>query len=431
MRAALPLLVACGAAEPVPESPPVEPTTTCAIDADNPLIATCTVRFSEPAPVEIRFVSDRGRAAHFRSETPSTLHTLTAWGLGADRTWAWSHDDRSGTLKTGSLPDQLAGLTTEQSGQITGFDAVLRVLQCASNWFVMFNEGGEIVWYTPAEVYANPTNGYEWSQAERSVFSLAPHRLLQTHVSGEVLLELDEATHFPGKNLHHDITRWGPYTYVIFDEPYGGLRADGILVFRGTELVGTFRLSDTYTPPDTGTGDWAHANGINANEEGLIALSLRNFDMVLGIDGDPDSPTFLDILWTAGGSAQALGTPNFNPAIGPEEGWAGQHNPHVDGDRLTLFDNFGDGVVSRAARFHLDPTTGQAVHERSWYLDELCQIQSGAVPFDGGILASCASSGKVSAFAEASTEPSFQLEARCPPNGFVTAITRGIPVRIE
>ena len=34
-------------------------------------------------------------------------------------------------------------------------------------------------------------------------------------------------------DLHHDVARWGSYTYLLHDYPYapaGGIRVDGILV---------------------------------------------------------------------------------------------------------------------------------------------------------------------------------------------------------
>ncbi len=146
-------------------------------------------------------------------------------------------------------------------------------------------------------------------------------------------------------------------------------------------------------------------------------------------DGDPDAPGFLDIRWVAAGTDHGLPDADVVAAAGPEEGFDGQHNATVRGDRLWLFDNRGPDGSSRAARYRLD---GAEVRlDEAWSMGTWCQIQGGAVPVDGGVLATCATTREVREFRDGQPEPAFALTAGCGLGGIGPggeAINRAIPI---
>jgi len=283
-------------------------------------------------------------------------------------------------------------------------------------------------------------NAYEWSQADRSVLVAKQDTFQEVHVSGPTVLELKRGTDFDNAhNLHHDIARWGELTYLLFDYVTQDVSVDGIHVFRGTELLGTFSLEDHYSIEGGGGGvgpggmDWSHANGINATEDGQIILSLLIFNSALSIDGDPESDTFLDVNWVAGGNADTLPNPTYLPADGPDEGFSRQHNASVNTDGLWVYDNTGTGDGSRAALFELDDAEGELVLLEAYDTGDHCPIQGGAVPYDGGVLTTCTDTGLIEGFTRGQSQPAFSLKTLCAPGegGFGPSLNRGIPIRVE
>lgn len=400
----------------------------CTADEDHANRALCSVELDRPGAVEVRLRSPDAPTRMARSTDDATRHELLVWALRADTDYTWSVDAFTGQLTTTTLPTELAGAVVEVAGRPFGFDAVLQVLRCNYTWFVMLDGDGRIVWYHRTGVYQGPMDGYAWLPDDREVVAVNGPALEVVDLLGRTTMHLVEGDDFEG-SLHHDATRWGDLTYALFEEPVGELDVDGFHVWDGGRLVGSFRLTDWFEIPETGLGDWSHANGLNATGDGVVVMSLRNLDTVLAVDGDPASPTFLQILWSAGGSELAVGEPTYVPAVGSENRFRHQHNASLHDDHLWLFDNEGDGVRSRAVRFALE--AGEIRHEASWYLEDRCDIQSGALPIDGGVLTSCATSGKVAAFREGEVRPSFTLDARCGPAALPGPITRAFPVRFD
>ncbi len=402
----------------------------CAADPEHANLARCTVALDRAGSAEVRLTATGAPERSARTAEEAARHELLVWGLRAGTTYRWAAGDQGGELTTGALPEELAGAVVEVAGRPFGFDAVLQVLRCNYTWLVMLDGEGRIVWYHQTGVYQGPMDGYAWLPDDREVVAVNGPALEVVDLGGRTTMRLVEGEDFDG-SLHHDATRWGDLTYALFEEPVGDLDVDGFHVWDGDRLVGSFRLGDPFDVPATGQGDWSHANGLNATDDGLVVMSLRNFDTVLAVDGDPASPTFLQVVWSATGSDPVLGAPTFAAAAGPLEGFHHQHNASLHGDRLWLFDNEGDGVRSRAARYVLDGAAGEVRHEASWFLEHRCDIQSGALPIDGGVLTSCATTGQVAAFRDGEVRPGFTLEARCGPGLVAAPITRAFPVDFD
>ncbi len=402
----------------------------CALSAGNALRVECAATLAEPGGVALELSAAGAPTRRFASDGAAVEHALLGWGLKPETTYDWQIGGVSGQITTGPLPAQLAGAEVVVDGDpgALGFDAILQPLACADMWMVMLDPDGDVVWYEPNDVYATRRDGYEWVQADRAVLSIGAGQLVETHVSGEERLRLQRDVHFDG-DLHHDITRWGPYTYALFEERVGSLNVDGIYVFEGLIQRGRFFLGDHYPIPGTGMGDWSHANGLNATADGKLVMSLHTFSDVMLVDGDPASPTYLEIGWVASGTPDGLPDPTYVPAAGPREGFEGQHNAQIVDGTLWLFDNAGIDLRSRGARYGLDDAAGEVVLDAEWELGGGCPIQGGAIPVDGGVIVSCSSTAVVSAFEEAGASPIWTLQATC--SSPTDTLIRGIPVTIE
>lgn len=403
--------------------------------AAHPLQVDCTATLSGPGTVTVHLSAATGADPRtFGSEVLALQHAVKAWGLEAETTYDWRIGAITGRVTTGPLPEALRGAEIEVTGA-AWFDAVLQPIDCAGDpWFVMIDGDGDIVWYLMDPVWDAQLRGYEWSDTHQTLMTSNAGTFLERAIDGTEVLRLQRGVHFES-DLHHDLTRWGDYRYLLFERRVGGLDVDGIYVFDGSSArIGEVGLEEHYPIVGGGAfGDWAHANGLNATGDGLLVLSLLNFDTVIGIDGDPASPTFLQPRWHAVGTARGLPDPTYAPPAAPGEGFAGQHNASLhDGDRLWLFDNTGDGRVSRATRSVLDPVAGEVRVEAAWPLDRRCPIQGGAIPLEpDGVLVSCPDSGEVSAFREGATVPDWTLRATCGAGFFSLGLNRAIPVTID
>lgn len=401
--------------------------------SENALRVDCTAALSGEGEAELVLTAAGAPERRFVSG-PAVEHAILGYGLLPETTYDWSIGAINGTVTTGSLPPELAAADISVTGTSFGFDAVLYPVNCSgTDWFTLIDGEGRVVWYEPNDVFFfGSMTGYEWSQASRSVLSVNGDHLLEQHVSGEILLDLEAGVDFE-EWLHHDTERWGDYRYLLFEYPYAGVGGgaqyvDGFHVFEGETLMGTFDLADHFTI-DEGAGDWSHANGINVTEDGEVVLSLLEHDTVIGVDGDPASPDFLEVTWIAVGDEPGLPGATYTAIAGPLEGFDNQHNASRRGDELWLFDNLSQDD-SRAARYLLDDTLGTITLDAAWSFDTTCSNQGGALPVDGGVLATCANSDLVWEFLEGSSTPDWTLSVDCGVLGGLD-ITRAIPVRIE
>lgn len=411
---------------------------------DHPLVVDCTATLSGPGVVQVGLAAVDATDRAFVSDGLTATPDVLGWGLEPDTAYDWSivklvdgapvGAPITGTVTTGSLPDDLAGAHITTTGAAWGFDAVLRPLTCGDTvYFVMIEPDGDIVWFVTNDEFSGQLDGYDWSQADRTVMSVDPNAFVEQHVSGETVRRLEQGRDFEG-SLHHDVARWGPYTYLLHERVTPGLDVDGVHVYDGNTIIGTFFLGDWYDTSIGGGffGDWAHSNAVKVTDDGVLVMSLLNFDTVLGIDGDPASPTFLELLWQVSGGRGGLPDPTYVAVNAPGEGFAGQHNASVHGDELWVFDNEGQSR-SRAVRLLFDDVAGEVRVDASWSWDLTCPVQGGAIPLEGGgVLTTCALNRVVAAFQEGASAPGWTLEADCDANLFSDAgINRGIPVWVQ
>jgi hypothetical protein len=269
-----------------------------------------------------------------------------------------------------------------------------------------------------------------WSQADRTLLTLADSTMTPGatsevaahHVSGVRTLRL-----VPGQfdlRLTHDLDRWGDYTYLLGEQRDG---VGGLEVFQGNVKIGQWLLTDAFAGGNLG---FAHVNGLSVASDGEIVLSALNFDVLIGIDGDPASPTFLQKRWHANGTPSGDDLPNPDYVGVPGTGFDGQHHGSRHGDELWVFDNRGDRVASRALRMAMDPANGTLTELDSWSVGGICANQGGAIPLPGGALVTCANQDRVFAFRDGAATADWRLQAQCGPPGGGSS-TRAYPVTIE
>jgi len=420
------------ATPPGPTQPPADTSSTakppgevgpCA-PTPHPLVFDCTFDLPEAAPLTLRLTSSQATDRTFDSAA-ATHHAIRAWGLQADTAYEWSTGDASGSFTTGSLPPGLDELSVSLRGDgaLFGADAVLVYVSCG--FFVMLETDGDVIWFTRT-LYDSFSDGMMWSPADRTVLALAdsvmsftPSAFEERDLLGDVILSLDPDTHFDLK-LTHDVGRWGRYTYLLGEAGFG---MGGFEVFDGTTKLGQWLIDDSF--PGFG---WSHVNGLTVSDAGEVIVSEHIHDTIFAVDGDPASPTFLGELWHASGSATAeVPDPDYRPETGVL--FEGQHRGSRHGDELWVFDNRSQGQA-RALRMSMHHTTGRLEELDSWSMAGDCPNQGGAVPLPGGVLATCANSGWVTAFRDGETSAEWAVRAQCGTTGFARS-TRGFPVVVE
>ena len=398
----------------------------------NALRISCSATVDPPRALQLELSAPGLPTRTFATDgDPGAEHSLLGWGLKPNTEYTWGIGDASGQVTTGDLPDALSAAQVVTTGTAWGLDAVLYPLICPDEtYFTMIDTDGDIVWYEHSPIYRGDTHAYNWAPDEQSVLSLDGETLLEQHVSGDERMRWVRGVDFDHR-LHHDVARWRGYTYLLHDFPVDDVNVDGFDVFEGQDKIGTFSLTDHYEINDERQIDWSHANGLVPNEDGELVLSLFNWDTLIGIDGDPRSDRFLEILWVAAGSDDSLPDPDYVPADANAE-FSKQHHASRVGDHLWLYDNTGDGARSRAVRLIVDAEGGQVGMDAEWFQHRRCNIQGGAYPLEGGgVLTTCALDGLVQGFREGATDPEFTLSGTCDgPAAQFIQLTKGIPVRI-
>jgi len=410
-----------------PPDPPEVLSATCTASLVHPLLADCTLTLDGPGLAQVDVTLPDGTVRPYVSTDPTTATpTIQLWGLKADTSYTWAAGTTTDSVTTGSLPAALLAVDIATTGATDAFDAILRPLTCeGARYLVMIDNDGDVVWFAENSIWNSGMHAYEWSPDTRTVMVSNHDHFEELALDGTIGLTLDRGVDFD-EPLHHDLARWGPYTYLLFEYNENSVWVDGIYVFEGSTQIGEFKLGDHYVV-DGGFGDWSHGNGIENGDNGELTMSLLVFDTVLGVDGDPASPTFLDVAWSAGGTTSALPGLDFAAGPGLLDGFNGQHNATRRGDQLWVFDNLSAGL-SRSARYSLT-AAGEVLHEESWSFDNTCPIQGGAVPVGDGVLGTCVAVNDVRYFENGVPDAVWELEVQC---GQVPGIgmNRAIPVQV-
>ncbi|MCA9494268.1 MAG: hypothetical protein KC621_30285 [Myxococcales bacterium] len=408
---------------------------TCSPTAHS-LVFSCEVTLDAPGPASIT-VTAAGAPSHtYRSRTSQLVHEVLIWGLRAETTYDWDAGDGfTGQVESGSLPEAVERASVTASGQLFGTDAVLVRGKCG--YFLMVDGDGEIVWFQEDDLFSDLSDGMRWVQEERALlvtrdaaFSDDAPVVRRTDLVGDETLRLEDAD--LALKATHDLDAWHGLVYVLGHTGQWGI--GGFEVFDGPTKIGQWMLSDEFS----GTADLGeiHVNSLSVSDDGEVVLSLWNRDTIVVVDGDPASPTFLQTLWHAQGNpgvGDPLPNPDFVPAQGQGQLYVGQHNPtRVGSDELWVFDNRSTLLRSRALRMRLDTQAGTMTEVESWYMDQSCPFQGGAIAIPGGALVTCATTDGVNAFRfGAGSNPDWRMRATCGGGFPGSSMTRAYPVTIE
>jgi hypothetical protein len=406
----------------------------CTLEGGNGLRFNCTVNFSSAETTTLTVTGEDVETRTFVSPD-ATAHDILAWGLLPETTYTWSLAGETGTVTTGSVPQALADADVKVTGRSHGFDAILQPLSCGGvSYFAMFDVEGRVIWYQEIADYDRRGRGYDWAPKTRSLMVTLDSVFVEVDVGGNELLRLEQGVHFEHE-LHHDVSRWGAYTYLLLEYSEDGFNLDQVDVFEDTTLLGSWRLTDTYEVlenPSGGGDEWSHGNALNVSDAGEALFSSLSFDAIVAFDADPASPTFLEHLWLASGSVESLPNPDFIPSSGAAR-FQQQHAPHRIGDDLWLFDNASDTRSSRGLHLEMDVEAGQLNFIEEWPVDEVCRAAGGAYPLPGGgLVATCAPPGNIYGFRQGEPEPEWTLNAWCDGNDdSPIRFPKGIPITVE
>jgi hypothetical protein len=436
----------------------------CALQADNVLRADCQLSVSPPAPVEVVFAPRDGQAPE-RATVGAAIaadQVVTAWGMVPETTYDWTarpvgHPEQAitGTWTTGALPAEVAiDFTTTGSSDTP--DSLAFLFTCGLlPYAVIADPQGRIVWYQSIAAGLPGT-----SHAAEALTLTPTHTLLTTidrsvirefDLSGHMLLEIRQDKGNFDRPIHHDVFRWGQWTYALnaHEETYaeGDYVTDGVYVFDAAGVLqATFDLDTVVEPsgpgglsyywigPFPGAIDWSHGNGIHVDADGQMYLSYYNLDTVLAVDGDPESAGFGTLDWVLAGSPNSA-FPASDMAIVSSTGvtadltFQAQHCPSLLPDgRLLLFDNERN-AESRMLTMTLDPAGGVADIDGAYPLGEACAFEGGALPAsNGNLFATCAPLRHFFEFAPGNPEPIRTMSPACgSPFGFAF-VPRGIPI---
>lgn len=420
-------------------------TVECEAQPDNTLRVDCTITLPSEAAITLTATDPDGDVVTVDGPT-ATEATLTLWGLRPETAYDVAVDDVSTTFTTGALPDDLAALTVEVTGSTT-LDAVAQLVSCAGgSYVVVLDPTGTVRWYQSTTADVPPQNGGGvvlgggiggFSLTDDPGFVVLTEGAIRDwSVTGVPGVTIDPASH--ALPLHHDLAQAGDDTLALFMETITGpdgldYMIDGVAVFDADgALVETWHLADHIDPaqlvagggPPEGMGgpggpdgpnevDWSHANGITVTEDGDWIVSFRWLSAIYRIDGHRGSPTFGEVEWTAVGDPASPIPSSF--VIDADGAFLGQHHGTVVGDTLTVFDNRTRPDESRTVTLRLDPGAGTATTVETHRVGETCDVEGGAVPLpDGGVFATCATSGIGSEFPAGSGDtPTFTIHASC------------------
>lgn len=401
--------------DPDPTDPPTDsggtvadPEASCAA-TNHPMVFRCTVALPEAGPAAVVLTAAGAPTRSFASEHDDTRHTFLVWGLLPDTSYGWEAAGITGSITTGTVPAGLANLRVDVEGTLFGADAVLVYAKCG--YFVVLDGEGRVLWWLQTDIYDSFVDGMRWLDDTRSVLAVTDSTMtrdtsevLEVDITGAELLHLTDAD-FRLK-LTHDVARWGRYTYLLGESS----RIGGVEVFDGTTRLGQWLLTDDFSGNNL---DQAHVNGVAVSEAGEVLLSAHYFSTLIALDGDPASPTFLQERWHAAGDPggpPTLPNPDVVPADPPA--FRHQHAPHRFGDELWIMDNESQRQA-RAVRLALDTTAGTMTELDSWSLGRICPNQGGALPIDGGVLATCANADILYAFRDGASDPDWTMTPSC------------------
>ncbi len=389
----LTLLTACAPGRPLAATP--QGGVLCTADEEHPLRARCT---APAGPLEVELTDPDGQTTTQRTEGD----TLIAWGLRASTAYAWRASGQGaigqGELTTRAPPEGVAPWV-----EATGSASVDGVVfaSCEQRAQVQWLDAtGELVAYVDLPGDA-PLLGIAEGEGERVLALRWPDEVDEVHPNGEVTRWLLDGV-VPGP-IHHDALLRGDRLWVLYAFPDGDVVVDGVaIVDRHDGLVATLDTRELFDVDGLGEleidrywyGVWgalyglAHANALSLASDDTLAISLRDVDAIVAVDGDPASPGFGAVRWALEGTdGDAV---DATIAWSDAGSFSRQHHVRLSENGLTLFDN-GDPYTGSARGLSVDLTTGAARELAVWPMNATCPVQGSVVELaDGGGLSTCA-----------------------------------------
>jgi hypothetical protein len=363
-------LLACDS--PVDSGPP--PTVTSVmVDTAGPIFRYLDVALQRAAAVEVTYWTEGAARLQITADSAAQRHRVFLPRLRAGRSYSFevrstnargSSDAHTGSLTTGALPSDLAGLKFTAQGTPTQPLTMVELMisNTGFNGAFVADATGEIVWFWRTR---GQINGVSRRANGNFVMLDADSGLVELTPDARVLHRLTNGSTRPYGLIHHDATVTAQNSVLFF--------ARDTKVIRDTTVVGeaiwewvpesgvtTKRWSsfdhfnwDTHRDWQTAANNWMHANSIQIGPRGNTIVSARNLDQVFSI-----APDFRSLEWTLSG-------PNATVPLTEEARFHAQHSAvEVAPNRILLFDN-GLGRVnnqawSRVAEYSIDPATRRA-----------------------------------------------------------------------
>lgn len=368
------------------------------------------------------------------------------WGLAPDTTYRWeattSGGTASGEVGTGSLPDDLDGLSVTTSGTAPEVDALLTNLTCGGfAGLVMLDPAGRVVWYQDAESTGgvgslSGVTGFDRDDDGDLLAAVDGERLVEWTPMGEVITEVGGFAH----PLHHDVALEDGRIWALYAEQIDGYVVDGFVVVDDGVTTAEWSLGDHVTVDGASHGDdqfwgqvfpsatdFAHANAIEVRD-GVALLSFRWLDAVMEVPADPADPDFGEPVFTLVGSSGS--SVEGDVVFVDGGGFDGQHHASWSDDgHVAVFDN--GTSTSRGLHVAVDLEAGTATEAASYPVGARCSVQGSVYDLaDGQVLVTCADGGRVSAWPESGGEASWELTASCggSEGGAGSSTTRVMPV---
>ncbi len=433
----------------------------CALQADNALRAECTITRDGEGPVALQLNGPGFRATRLlESTSDATEHAIDLWGMLPNTTYSWVATAGGltveGELRTGSPPISLSGSTGGDAATAT-IDGML-VRSCSdTDYLVVYSpRGDDIVWYEDLSTHASDraaVYGYHWAEDDTVVVATTRDEVIVLGADGSLQLRASLSALGVEGLLHHDIYKANGYVYALFAYEVDDCILDGVAVIDGDgSLAGVVDLGTTFEPPRCSAGgggggpgpgggywgrdldgeDVSHANSVYVDPTGELVVSFRFFDTVIGLDGDPTSPTFGELRWALEGEDGAEYESSFSleSDVTPDASFQANHCAQfAPTGELTVFDN-GNSGLSRALVIDLDLGAGVADITEVYEPGLTCGVQSAIYKHaeDGSVLLTCATEPWFAEFDEGSAAPRWTYAPSCSGMGPGGMIPRGIPV---